>query len=216
ANHLVRVLRLREGDACVLFNGDGHDYPARLASVGKREVAAEVLESHAVDNESPLRIVLLQGIARGEKMDLILQKATELGVAAIVPVNGERTEVKRTPSGRASAWPAGAAWWVLPASSPAARGCRHWRSRPHWMRRPRRCPKRRCACCWTRRANTAWRPWTCTVPTRWWWPLARRADGRRATARCCRPPASRACAWARGCCARRPPGWRRSPPCRRA
>ncbi len=94
ANHLVRVLRLREGDACVLFNGDGHDYPARLASVGKREVAAEVLESRAVDNESPLRIVLLQGIARGEKMDLILQKATELGVAAIVPVNGERTEVK--------------------------------------------------------------------------------------------------------------------------
>src|SRR5690606_40538354 len=54
----------------------------------------EVLESRAVDNESPLRIVLLQGIARGEKMDLILQKATELGVAAIVPVNGERTEVK--------------------------------------------------------------------------------------------------------------------------
>jgi len=94
ANHLVRVLRLHEGDACVLFNGDGHDYAARLASVGKREVTAQVLESIAVDNESPLRVVLLQGIARGEKMDLILQKATELGVAAIVPVNGERTEVK--------------------------------------------------------------------------------------------------------------------------
>ena len=94
ANHLVRVLRLREGDPCVLFNGDGHDYPARLATAGKREVRVEVLAREVVDNESPLRIVLLQGIARGEKMDLILQKATELGVAAILPVSGERTEVR--------------------------------------------------------------------------------------------------------------------------
>ena len=94
ANHLVRVLRLREGDACVLFNGDGHDYPARLAAIGKREARVEVLAREPVANESPLRIVLLQGIARGEKMDLILQKATELGVAAIIPVMAERTEVK--------------------------------------------------------------------------------------------------------------------------
>ena len=94
ASHLARVLRLREGDPCVLFNGDGHDYPARLVATGKREVRAEVLGKQVVDNESPLSIVLLQGIARGEKMDLILQKATELGVAAIVPVSGERTEVR--------------------------------------------------------------------------------------------------------------------------
>lgn len=94
AAHLTRVLRLREGDACVLFNGDGHDYDARLVSLGKRETLAEIGEARAVENESPLRIVLLQGIARGEKMDLILQKATELGVARIVPVDAERTEVR--------------------------------------------------------------------------------------------------------------------------
>lgn len=94
AGHLARVLRLREGDACVLFNGDGCDYAARLVSVGKREVRVQVLSSAVVDNESPLRIGLLQGIARGEKMDLILQKATELGVAGIVPVSGDRTEVR--------------------------------------------------------------------------------------------------------------------------
>jgi len=94
ATHLTRVLRLREGDACVLFNGDGHDYDARLATVGKRETLAEIRAARAVDNESPLRITLLQGIARGEKMDLILQKATELGVARIVPVDAERTEVR--------------------------------------------------------------------------------------------------------------------------
>ncbi len=94
AAHLVRVLRLQPGDDCVLFNGDGHDYGARLLSAGKRGAEAEVISKRATDNESPLRIVLLQGIARGEKMDMILQKATELGVAAIVPVRAERSEVK--------------------------------------------------------------------------------------------------------------------------
>jgi 16S rRNA (uracil1498-N3)-methyltransferase len=92
--HLVRVLRLREGEACMLFNGDGHDYDATLATVTKRVVDVMVGGAHAVDNESPLRLVLLQGIARGEKMDLILQKATELGVSAIAPVFADRTEVR--------------------------------------------------------------------------------------------------------------------------
>lgn len=94
AAHLVRVLRLREGESCVLFNGDGHDYDARLLAANKRGVEAEVAAARAIDNESPLRIALLQGIARGEKMDLILQKAVELGVAAIAPVFAERTEVR--------------------------------------------------------------------------------------------------------------------------
>lgn len=94
AAYLVRVLRLQEGDACVLFNGDGRDYAARLLAAGKRGVEAEVLSSTVVDNESPLHITLLQGIARGEKMDWILQKATELGVAGFVPVSSERSEVR--------------------------------------------------------------------------------------------------------------------------
>lgn len=94
AGHLVRVLRLGVGDACVLFNGDGNDYDARIASVGKKSVEAEIEAARDVRNESPLRIVLVQGIARGEKMDWILQKATELGVAGIVPVHGERGEVR--------------------------------------------------------------------------------------------------------------------------
>lgn len=92
--HLIRVLRLSEGDECVLFNGDGHDYRARLFDVGKRGARAEVLTKTAVTNESALRITLLQGIARGEKMDLILQKATELGVATFIPVHSERSEVR--------------------------------------------------------------------------------------------------------------------------
>lgn len=94
SNHLVRVLRLGVGDACVLFNGDGRDYAARLLSLQKRGAEVEVLARVEVGNESPLRITLAQGIARGEKMDWILQKATELGVAAIAPIVTDRTEVK--------------------------------------------------------------------------------------------------------------------------
>jgi 16S rRNA (uracil1498-N3)-methyltransferase len=94
AGHLLRVLRAQAGDACVLFNGDGHDYDARIVATGKRDAEVEILAARAIGNESPLRIVLLQALARGEKMDWILQKATELGVAAIVPVASERSEVR--------------------------------------------------------------------------------------------------------------------------
>ena len=94
AGHLLRVLRLGSGDACVLFNGNGRDYRARIAAAGKRQATVEIVDAREVANESPLRIVLLQALARGEKMDWIVQKATELGVAAIVPVVSERSEVR--------------------------------------------------------------------------------------------------------------------------
>lgn len=94
AAHLTRVLRLGVGDGCVLFNGDGHDYAARITSIGKREVRAVVVDAARVDRESPLRTGLLQGVARGEKMDLILQKATELGIAEVRPLWSQRSEVK--------------------------------------------------------------------------------------------------------------------------
>jgi 16S rRNA (uracil1498-N3)-methyltransferase len=92
--HLVRVLRLGPGDRVQLFNGEGFDYEAELESASKRGASARVLGRVAVASESPLSITLAQGIARGEKMDLILQKATELGVVRIAPVVTERTEVR--------------------------------------------------------------------------------------------------------------------------
>lgn len=94
AVHLSRVLRLGVGDAFVVFNGDGRDYPARIVGLGKRELRVAVGDGVPVDNESPRTITLLQGVARGEKMDLILQKATELGVAEIRPLSSQRSEVK--------------------------------------------------------------------------------------------------------------------------
>ncbi len=94
AEHLVRVLRLGPGAQVVLFNGDGHDYAATIAEVERRSVQLQITGRHAPDNESPLRLTLAQGIARGEKMDLIIQKACELGVCDIVPISTERSEVK--------------------------------------------------------------------------------------------------------------------------
>lgn len=94
AGHLLRVLRLGAGDGCALFNGDGHDYAATIVSADRRGATVALTAAHAVAAESPLRIVLLQGIARGEKMDWILQKATELGVTAFIPVHSDRSEVK--------------------------------------------------------------------------------------------------------------------------
>jgi 16S rRNA (uracil1498-N3)-methyltransferase len=96
--HVARVLRLDRGHPLRLFDGSGDEYEAELASLAKRSVTARVLDSaEAEDRESPLRITLAQGIARGEKMDWILQKATELGVARIVPLVTDRTEVKLDP-----------------------------------------------------------------------------------------------------------------------
>ncbi len=94
AAHLTRVLRLQAGDACVLFNGDGHDYAAHLAVVTKREARVLVGSATPVARESALRSGLLQGVARGEKMDLILQKATELGISEVRPLWSQRSEVK--------------------------------------------------------------------------------------------------------------------------
>ena len=94
SEHAGRVLRLVAGDLLTLFNGDGCDYAATILAVGKREVTVRIDERRTLSNESPLRLTLAQGVARGDKMDLIVQKATELGVARIVPLLTERSEVK--------------------------------------------------------------------------------------------------------------------------
>jgi 16S rRNA (uracil1498-N3)-methyltransferase len=92
--HLVRALRLVEGAEVQAFDGIGNAWRARLAQVGKRGSEIDLLEPIAALPESGLRIELGQALARGEKMDLVLQKATELGVAHIAPLITERSEVK--------------------------------------------------------------------------------------------------------------------------
>jgi 16S rRNA (uracil1498-N3)-methyltransferase len=91
--HLTRVLRLEAGAAVTLFDGSGGEYAGTLERDGKK-IWARVGAHDPVERESPLEITLLQGVARGERMDLIVQKATELGVTRILPVLAERTVVK--------------------------------------------------------------------------------------------------------------------------
>lgn len=94
AIHVSRVLRLQMGDALTLFNGDGRDYQCQLQLVAKNSVAALVQASQPVNNESPLNIHLMQGISAGDRMDITLQKAVELGVKHIVPIKTTRSVVK--------------------------------------------------------------------------------------------------------------------------
>ena len=94
STHLLRVLRLRPGSELTLFNGRGGEFQAQLAGA-VRSRARLVLGAHRpIERESQLRLTLLQGIARGERMDLIVQKATELGVQRIVPVRCEFSVVR--------------------------------------------------------------------------------------------------------------------------
>src|SRR4051812_40460788 len=73
--HLTRVLRLEPGAAFTLFNGAGGEYPATLSAGTGKKVAARVHQHLELERESPLQVTLLQGVARGERMDLIVQKA---------------------------------------------------------------------------------------------------------------------------------------------
>jgi 16S rRNA (uracil1498-N3)-methyltransferase len=91
AEHVTRVLRLGVGAPLVLFDGHGGEHRATLTQVARGATRAR-LEGHSpVERESPLALTLLQAVSRTEKMDWVLQKATELGVAAIQPVLAERS-----------------------------------------------------------------------------------------------------------------------------
>ena len=86
ARYLGRVLRLQAGDVLSVFNGDDGEWRASILAIGKDRVALQVGEALVTNTESTLRIHLVQGISRGERMDFVVQKATELGVERITPV----------------------------------------------------------------------------------------------------------------------------------
>ena len=91
AHHALRVLRLKAGDAVTLFNGDGAEYGAVIASIAKNALSVKVGERRDADRESRLVIVLGQALSSGERMDYTVQKAVELGVGAIHPLAANRS-----------------------------------------------------------------------------------------------------------------------------
>lgn len=94
SNHLVNVLRVSEGQPLVLFNGDDNEYPAELMVANKRKCEVMIDAKLSLSVETPLKIHLGQGVSRGDRMDMVIQKAVELGVDEITPIITERCGVK--------------------------------------------------------------------------------------------------------------------------
>ncbi len=92
SNHLIKVLRLKNNYSFSLFNGEGTEYSAVL-EVSERRAIAHIKTATQKDNESNIKIHLLQGISKGDRMDFAIQKSIELGVTSITPVITERTVV---------------------------------------------------------------------------------------------------------------------------
>ena len=90
----VQVLRLQPGDALMLFNGEGGEFEATVLKMGRSDVRVLVGTHHAVEREAPRAVHLLAGITANERMDWLVEKATELGVASITPLVAERSVLK--------------------------------------------------------------------------------------------------------------------------
>jgi len=90
----VQVLRLQPGDVITLFNGEGGEFDATVTRMGRSDVDVEVGAHHPVEREAPRAVHLLAGITANERMDWLVEKATELGVASITPLMAERSVLK--------------------------------------------------------------------------------------------------------------------------
>src|SRR3954453_7418420 len=94
AYHVGRVLRMRPGAPLIVFDGPGVDFPSEIVEVEGDKVSVRLRSQTPGTGESPLKITLIQGISRGERMDWTLQKATELGVIGVAPVLTARSVVR--------------------------------------------------------------------------------------------------------------------------
>ena len=92
--HIYKVLRLNSGDKVIINNCNGMEFLGEINSISKTEVIVDILEKLTTNNESNIKISLFQGMPKAQKMDLIVQKGTELGVYEFIPVITERVDVK--------------------------------------------------------------------------------------------------------------------------
>lgn len=94
ANHISTVLRSKVDEEIIICDGYGTDYLCRLIGINKKQVLAEIINKYENENEPNLKITLYQGLPKGDKMELVIQKCIEIGVDKIVPVVTENTVVK--------------------------------------------------------------------------------------------------------------------------
>ena len=94
AKHISAVLRAKIDDEIIICDGSGTDYLCRLIGINKKQVLAKIIKKYSNENEPELKITLYQGLPKGDKMELVIQKCIEIGVDRIVPVITENTVVK--------------------------------------------------------------------------------------------------------------------------
>lgn len=94
AHHAIHVLRLQTGDAITLFDGRGVEYAALIRRIDKSGLTLAVTARSEIDRESPLKVILAQGVSSGERMDYTVQKCVELGISAIQPLMTQRSVVR--------------------------------------------------------------------------------------------------------------------------
>jgi len=93
-HYLSRVLRLRVGDELTVFDGEGNEFAATINRIGKSSATLRIETQRSTQTETNLRVHLVQGVSRGDRMDLVVQKATELGVKRVTPVLTEYGVIK--------------------------------------------------------------------------------------------------------------------------
>jgi 16S rRNA (uracil1498-N3)-methyltransferase len=121
SHYVARVLRLRVGDTIAAFDGAGHEWRLRLTRVSGNQVQAEIIASQLADTTALAPVILGQALPKSAKMDLIVEKCSELGLTTLVPLYTERTVVRETP-GRL---PARFARWQRIAEAAAKQCGRH-------------------------------------------------------------------------------------------
>ncbi len=96
-NHIAKVLRANVGESLTVCDGEGYDYEVRILSIAKEEIVTEVLQSYPCRTEPKTHVTLFQGLPKQGKMEWIIEKCTEMGVSAIVPLQMSRSVVKLSP-----------------------------------------------------------------------------------------------------------------------
>ncbi len=96
ARYLISVLRCKKGDELEILDGEGNIYKSRISGIEGKKIIAEIYEEQKWNTESPLNLTLVQGMLKGEKMDLVIQKTTELGIKKIIPAVTERGQISYT------------------------------------------------------------------------------------------------------------------------
>ncbi len=120
-NHIKNVLRLKPGDNIIVSNGKTGEYEAEIQYIHKKSIEARIIQSYSRQSEPHVEVTLFQGIPKGDKMDMIIQKAVEIGVTRIVPVLTERVVVRLDSEGSRKK----TARWLKISEQAAKQSCRN-------------------------------------------------------------------------------------------